>query len=68
MVEDKVITKYMIVFMLCLCYVEAVLQTQSLIQDLNLGSNMNVSSRWSFTNVKKSWRQISLLYSVLCLV
>ena len=29
---------------------------QSLIQDLDLGSNMNVSSYWSITNVKKYTR------------
>ena len=35
-----------------------------LIQDLNLGDNMNVSSRWSITNAKKHCRQIDL--SVFC--
>ena len=41
---------------------------QGLMQDLNLGGDMNVSSRWSITNVKKYCRQICLLCSVLCLV
>lgn len=36
---------------------------KGLLQDLNLGSDMNVSSRWSITNVKRYCIQIGLLYS-----
>ena len=39
---------------------------QSLIQDLNLGGDMNVPNRWSITNVKKYCKQIGLLCWVLC--
>ena len=35
---------------------------------LNLGGDMNVSSRWSITNVKRYCRQTGLLLSVLVLV
>ena len=41
---------------------------EGLMQDSNLGGNMNVSSCWSITNIKKYCRQIGLLCSVLCLV
>ena len=41
---------------------------QGLIQNLKLGDNMNVSSRWSITDTKKCVRQIGLLCSVLYLV
>ena len=41
---------------------------QGLIQDLNLGGDMNISSHWSITDVKKYCRQIGLLCSILCLV
>ena len=42
---------------LCIC-------VQGLMQDLNLGSNMNVSSCWSIINVKNYCRQIDRLHSV----
>ena len=34
---------------------------EGLVQDLNMGGHMNVSSRWSITNVKKYYRQIGLV-------
>ena len=39
--------------------------SQGLIQDLNLGGDMYVSSCWRITNVKRYCRQIDLLCSVL---
>ena len=38
---------------------------QGLIQDLNMGGDMHVSSRLSITNVEKYWRQIGLLCCVM---
>ena len=35
---------------------EQVDQTHGVIQDLNLGGHMNVSSRWSIRNIKKYCR------------
>ena len=40
-----------------------IVQHQGLIQDFNLGGNINVSSHWSITNVKKYCKQICLLSS-----
>ena len=37
-------------------YISGPYDGQGLIQDLNLGGNMNVSSFWSITNVKKYCR------------
>ena len=37
---------------------------QGLIQDLNLGGNINVSSCWSIINAKNYCRQIDRLHSV----
>ena len=41
---------------------------QGLMQDLNLGSDVNVSSRRSIINAEKYCRQIDRLHSVLYLL
>ena len=41
---------------------------QGIIQNLNLGNGINLSSHRSITNVKKYCKQIDLSCSVICLV